>query len=863
MKKRIFNSVGSVFILICVAVFGTMMTSWNIMQIYAASHLVWWAALLCAFGGALICVGIKLMGRAGIIPEIILLAGLIAFSTVRYDIVIGGFAYIFNFLIESLNNYYNSEIYYVLLTEKMLLNGSQPLFMMIVCILSGWWYMSVLLKRRGILLAALFSILSYMLPATLEDTSSVIFLVGMLSFVVCVIVHGALPNEKNELRARMSGILAMFWVFLLSLLVVFAATKIVPEKNFSAPGLYDKLMGKVVFSIKDIQDVAAGYGKNKGNNSPVTGSGAIGRLDTVEYDDVPLISVKAPKNGGTIYLKTFQAANYTKRRWRELEASVYSRYSEMFDEMQNAGNSPMLMEYRAVSQLTGMGAVGIASADYDIDVMQYECDGNSYIPMSAIQIDGIFVDEIAKDDKNITLDTDTAGAQSVSHSYRLYEWRNFSTLDKLVIDGEALAYNEDNAYRSFVYENYLDVDESCDDRIKAQLFPSIKSSDYSIDDVSSRARFIMDTVSFFAKEYEYTLSPGTTPGSKDYVEYFLFEKKKGLCSHFASAAVMIFRSAGIPARYVEGFVVPESLYTGEPVSSKEVVIRGNGEFRKEQWEYYDIVLTDRYAHAWVEVYIDGIGWVTVDPTPGYASGYVKNQAWYNESDIADNDADENNAESEQEATSDMALDDTEDTMADESTSQSEDGTDVNSETILPGVIEPDSDDASAGGNVTDTGSKPVDISALFSKLSAAVKPMFILLFTILKIIAVPLIIVLFFITRQKYMERRRTKLYNSSCGLDTGERVRQIMLYFERMLQHTDVKVDESMDIAQLINSLTVDGIDSSAVADAAMRALFSDKIISEDDAMIIMAYVAAARNSIYKSKNIFGRLFFKYILAL
>lgn len=91
---------------------------------------------------------------------------------------------------------------------------------------------------------------------------------------------------------------------------------------------------------------------------------------------------------------------------------------------------------------------------------------------------------------------------------------------------------------------------------------------------------------------------------------------------------MILRSAGIPTRYVEGYVVPESLYPGNPVSASGVSIRGNGEFYKDTWDYYEVTVTDRYAHAWIEVYIDGIGWITVDATPGYAEQYLRGQDEY-------------------------------------------------------------------------------------------------------------------------------------------------------------------------------------------------------------------------------------------
>ena len=70
---------------------------------------------------------------------------------------------------------------------------------------------------------------------------------------------------------------------------------------------------------------------------------------------------------------------------------------------------------------------------------------------------------------------------------------------------------------------------------------------------------IADCVSFVRSTLEehasYTKTPGSTPRGNDYVEYFLYENKQGVCTHFASAAVLLFRLYGIPARYVEGYLV--------------------------------------------------------------------------------------------------------------------------------------------------------------------------------------------------------------------------------------------------------------------------------------------------------------------
>ncbi len=845
----------------CVAVFGTMVTSWSFMQTYATEPLVWWAAVLCSLCGALICVGTRLMGKLGVLAKILIFGGIAAFLVVKFDEVVGGFAYIFNFVIESVNDYYGSGIYYILLTDGMISDANQMVFIMLVCTLSGWLYMSALLNRKSTIFVVLLSIVSYMFPASLDKPPALIFLLGMVAFVVCVIIHGVLPREKDDLRARMSGILAMSWVVLLALMMVFAVTRFVPGKDFAAPEFYDKIAGRFIFSLKDLQDVVSEYNGKEIEVSPVTGTGIIGRLDSIEYSDVPIMSVRAPKNGGAIYLKTFQAAQYTKRRWKELDESVYSRYSDMFDELQSWGNEPILMEYRAISQLADVGTVGIASAEYDIDLTQYLSYGGSYIPASAVQIDGVSVGKLADADKNITLDTDKAGEYNVTHNYSLYEWRNFSALDQLIAGGEMLAYDADNAYQNFVYENYLDTDDACDDRIKDELFSSIKSGDYSVDTAQGRARFIMDTITFFAREYEYTLSPGVTPVTEDYVEYFLFEQKEGLCTHFASAEVMILRSAGIPARYVEGFVVPESLYIEPSVEERHVSVRKNGELKSERWDYYDIELTDRYAHAWVEVYVDGIGWVTVDPTPGYAQNYSEGQEWY-DGDYTDDEDMETETASEGESTDET--DTMEDMTVEESTAATNEESSAADETTSSSdALAPGGDGASGGGNTTDDGSERMNIKDMAAKVLEAVKPVLKIAFTVFKIIVVPLVIVLFLVMRQKYMEQKRTALYNKDCGFDNGERIERIMSYFESLLKHSGIKVDTSMDFSQLIKNMEVDGMDLSAVSRVVESALFSEKPPKEKDTMLVMAYVEAVRGKIYNSKNIFGKLYFKYILAL
>jgi protein-glutamine gamma-glutamyltransferase len=76
---------------------------------------------------------------------------------------------------------------------------------------------------------------------------------------------------------------------------------------------------------------------------------------------------------------------------------------------------------------------------------------------------------------------------------------------------------------------------------------------------------------------------------------FLFRDKFGYCQQFSGAMALMLRMAGIPARVAAGFA-PGSLN------------RDSGEYR----------VRDLDAHSWVEVYFNGIGWVTFDPTPAAA-----------------------------------------------------------------------------------------------------------------------------------------------------------------------------------------------------------------------------------------------------
>lgn len=124
-------------------------------------------------------------------------------------------------------------------------------------------------------------------------------------------------------------------------------------------------------------------------------------------------------------------------------------------------------------------------------------------------------------------------------------------------------------------------------------------------------------VNYFEENYHYTLRPGFYYGNPDYISHFLLESKKGYCAHFASAATMLFRQVGIPARYVEGyaFSYADVVEKGELVEGADYNDYYSGFSELGATALIRIEIPEASAHAWVEIFDSERGWIVVDPTP--------------------------------------------------------------------------------------------------------------------------------------------------------------------------------------------------------------------------------------------------------
>ncbi len=141
-------------------------------------------------------------------------------------------------------------------------------------------------------------------------------------------------------------------------------------------------------------------------------------------------------------------------------------------------------------------------------------------------------------------------------------------------------------FPEWVSDEYLQLPESISPRIR-DLSISITQDKYNTyEKIQAITEYLRENLSYADKISDLPLD------NSDPVEWFLFTEKRGFCTYFASAEVLLLRSIGIPARIVVGYAQGESFDSGKKYK-----------------------VSDKDNHAWPEVFFSGIGWVAFEPTP--------------------------------------------------------------------------------------------------------------------------------------------------------------------------------------------------------------------------------------------------------
>ena len=429
---------------------------------------------------------------------------------------------------------------------------------------------ALIIKARLNLLAALLVFLAVTLPMIYKGDGHPVWLMTGLVSVVLVMyvgnVHGKITADMyihlGICMAVVAGVTMAVYMFM-----AYSPLQIVDDikTNMQYHG------ENVVYGKSDYPE-----GKfSRYNETVITGEE---RLQ---------IRMSQPKQ---MYMRGFVGSKYTEDGWEDSDLKIYGGdYEGVFDWFSSNDYSPLTNLSAYVTQSAEHGGeakensiyveVSNISArrkyQYVPECVTYGSLENLYAPKNDVN----FRSQGLGREKDYFFDM----VDVMNNDYKaIYgeTWYQDQTGDKLFHDSE-------NVYGTFARTYYEDVP----DDLKAYFDSHAPNAGQKMNPFDA-IKVVRD---YTAGNMSYSNDADEYSGDEDFVIEMLSGHKSGYSAHFATAATMLFRYYGIPARYVEGYLV-------NPESGSDV-----------------ISVTDEDSHAWVEIYAGGLGFIPIEVTPGYYS----------------------------------------------------------------------------------------------------------------------------------------------------------------------------------------------------------------------------------------------------
>lgn len=307
----------------------------------------------------------------------------------------------------------------------------------------------------------------------------------------------------------------------------------------------------------------------------------------------------------SLYMRSFVGAEYRENQWKPLEDHVYYSMRDKLYWLREQGFSGLT----EMSDVSVMGGYGNKDIDVEVEVKDasrknavtpYELTAGDTGSEGSSGRNKFTAPEGTKDYGGSHLGTKGFRGRS-KYSYKIAgditsEWTDavgkFYTSERNE-ETENFFVNESN-YNVMQYESYLGITQ----KIKMALREELGDPGDTEEEHVEYKKAISDVKKHLSDNYIYSETFKAPKRGEDAALTFL-ERKTGSDIHFASLATLMFRFYGIPARYVEGYLITPSDISGKTGETS-----------------FDV--TKRANHAWTEIYVDGFGWVPVETTPDYA-----------------------------------------------------------------------------------------------------------------------------------------------------------------------------------------------------------------------------------------------------
>ncbi|MFV0496882.1 MAG: transglutaminase-like domain-containing protein [Candidatus Fimivivens sp.] len=316
---------------------------------------------------------------------------------------------------------------------------------------------------------------------------------------------------------------------------------------------------------------------------------------TFSYEKVLKLVISAPES---IYLRGYIGEVYTNFGWTSIDKKVMNTYTGLFYQLHKNNFYPQ-------TQLANLADILDDTLSQD-DALTFKventaaCRGYIYAPYEVLKADDMLLPADNLLESRLISDG-FLGTADYQLTVLPNQVKRFQTLAEMLAQqssnpSEALRHylEQESRYRNFVYEQYTSMPPEDSALLTAYIGePGIAGQTHvAYEDAKNNILAMM------AKQLEYSDKNAAFSGDGSYIRHIMRKNQSASTVGYASVAVMMLRHYGIPARYVEGYIIT-------PDDAEAVGDDSN------------VDILDYNAHAWAEYYHDGVGWIPFEANPNY------------------------------------------------------------------------------------------------------------------------------------------------------------------------------------------------------------------------------------------------------